>query len=352
MKVLIYAPVDFSKPGGLETHVLELCHGLGNRGHDIDLYGRGLENIGPEETAGARTVGSLQPERYDVVHQHAGPWPTSGGPGPRSVRTLHFCVAAKMAVYVRMGRLRTLANPRNWKARAEERRAVRRGPGVREAPTALIAVSERVRDEFERHHGLAPGRARVISNGASFDRPRVDRAPWRAQHGIEPSTPVLLTVGRPDFVKGHDLVRRAWDSLASGHPNALWVLVGGSRPERAARMLVTGPVPRDHVVNWIHAADFGALPSYYEGCSVALLEMLAGSLPTLAHDVGNAAQVIRPGVNGAIVRRRVSAWVDALQWFLQRPPERPVNGLDLAYRWDSIVSSIEEVYQSVRSSNG
>ena len=51
--------------------------------------------------------------------------------------------------------------------------------------------------------------------------------------------------------------------------------------------------------------DAFALPSYYEGCSVALLEMLAGGLFTLAHDVGNAAEVIRPGANGEIVPREV-----------------------------------------------
>jgi glycosyltransferase involved in cell wall biosynthesis len=345
VKILIYAPVDFSKPGGLETHVLELCHGLGERGHAVDLYGQGLDRLTPDAIGGARPVTTLDPERYDVVHQHAGPWPAASGPGPRCVRTLHFCVAAKMAVYVRMGRLRTLANLQNWRARSEE------GSAVRSDGTALIAVSERVRSEFERHHGLTPSRARVISNGASFARPQVARAAGRARHGLDEKTPVLLTIGRPDFVKGYDLLRRAWDSLGLDHPNALWVSVGGLGPERGARTLVTGPVSREDVVSWIHAADFGALPSYYEGCSVALLEMLAGSLPVLAHDVGNAAQVIRPGVNGAIVRRRVSAWTSALQGFLQRPPPRPANGLDLAYRWDSIVASIEEVYQRVRTSH-
>jgi glycosyltransferase involved in cell wall biosynthesis len=338
LKILIHAPVDFSKPGGLETHVLEISRHLAARGHEIDVYGQGLV---PGQ--GFQVASALRPEAYDIVHLHAGPWP-AGDPGPHAVRTLHFCVAAKMAAYLRIGRIRTLVNPANWRARSEERAAARRSG-------ALIAVSDRVREEFEHHHGLDPSRARIISNGASFEAPRISRAAWRAKHGISETTPVLLTIGRHDFVKGHGLLARAWDQLAGEFPEALWVLVGGSSPERASRRLVTGSVSRDDVVNWIHASDFGALPSYYEGCSVALLEMLAGSLPTLAHDVGNAAQVIRPGVNGSLVSPHVRPWIDALRGYLKHPPARPATGLDSAYRWDSIAASIEDVYLGVRAAH-
>jgi len=338
MKILIHAPVDFSKPGGLETHVLEISRHLAARGHEIDVYGQGLA---PGQ--GFHVVSALRPEAYDIVHLHAGPWP-AGDPGSHAVRTLHFCVAAKMAAYLRIGRVRTLVNPANWRARKEERAASQR-------PGALIAVSERVRNEFEHHHGLDPGRARIISNGASFEDPRVPRTAWRAKHGIHETTPVLLTIGRHDFVKGHGLLARAWDKLAGEFPDAIWVLVGGSEPERTARRLVTGSVSREDVVSWIHASDFGALPSYYEGCSVALLEMLAGALPTLAHDVGNAAQVIRPGVNGYLVSQSVRDWMDALRGYLKSPPVRPATGLDLAYRWDSIAASIEGVYLEVRAAH-
>ena len=338
LKILLYAPVDFSKPGGLETHVLEVSRRLCARGHEVDVYGHGLI---PGQGFGIATA--LRPEAYDVVHLHAGPSPSIDS-GPRLVRTLHFCVAAKMAAYLRIGRVRTLLNPANWRARAEEREAAR-GPG------ALIAVSERVRQEFERHHGLEPGRARVISNGASFALPRVPRDAWRATHGIAASSTVLLTIGRHDFVKGHGLLARAWDALGREFPDALWVLVGGSEPGRTPRRLVTGSVSREDVVNWIHASDFGALPSYYEGCSVALLEMLAGTLPTLAHDVGNAAQVIRPGVNGNLVLPHARAWVDALRDYLRHPPARPQTGLEAAYGWDSIAAVIEVVYQGVRAAH-
>jgi len=332
VKILLAADVDLSKPGGLETHVLELSQRLAARGHEVDLWAGGIPNA----------VRVLEPSRYDIVHRHTMARPRSVDPGSRVVTTLHFCVAAKMDAYVRLGRLKTLARPGNWSARAEERRAAR-------APGALIAVSTRVRDEFARFHGIDAARAVVIPNGASFDPPREGREAWRLRHGIDPSTPILLTIGRHDFVKGYDLLERAWGEVRSRHPRALWVVVGGSGPGRSDGRLVTGSVPRDHVTEWIHASDLGALPSYYEGCSVALLEMLAGRLYTLAHDVGGASDAIRAGENGEIVSRDARTWVQALGRAFREPRPRPSAGLDPAYRWDAIVSSIHEVYRRVRA---
>lgn len=331
MRILLLGGVDLSKPGGLETHLLELSRCLAARGHEVAIYGR------PESLPPHTMVSTADPSRYDVIHDHGG-WPAGGlHPTPRHVRTLHFCVAAKMAAYVRIGRLRTLVNPGNWRARAAERAAVGRAE-------RFIAVSRRVQSEFERHHGLDPRRATVIPNGASFAPPKVGREAWRARHEIAPDAPVLLTIGRSDFVKGYDILSRAWSRVRAAIPGAIWVIAGGNAPERAPGRYATGSIPREDVVEWIHAADVGALPSYYEGCSVALLEMLAGGLPSLAHDVGNAADVIRPGVNGAIVPRDPGAWASALVEWLRRAPRRAAEGLEHSYRWESIAERVEGVY--------
>ena len=331
MRILLLGGVDLSKPGGLETHLLELSRCLAARGHHVEIYGR------PASLPPHTMVSTVDPARYDVLHDH-GAWPPGPTPAPRHVRTLHFCVAAKMEAYVRLGRLRTLVNPGNWRARAAERAAVRRAE-------RFIAVSRRVQAEFVRHHGLDSARTTVIPNGASFAPPRVSREEWRARHEIPPNAPLLLTIGRSDFVKGYDLLRRAWPRVVTAVPDAVWVIAGGSGPEHAPGHRVTGPVPRADITEWIHAADVGALPSYYEGCSVALLEMLAGGLPSLAHDVGNAADVIRDGANGAIVPRDADAWASALGAWLARAPRRAPQGLGDAYRWEGIAERVEAVYR-------
>jgi glycosyltransferase involved in cell wall biosynthesis len=283
-------------------------------------------------------VSRVDPDRYDVMHHHAGAWPRALAADSRVVRTLHFCVAAKMENYVRIGRLKTLARPGNWIAVAGERRDAR-------APVRLIAVAERVRRDFARFHGVDPARSVVIPNGARFAAPGIDRAALRARHGIAADVPMLLTIGRPDFVKGHDLLRRAWARARAAAPSAVWVSVGGEAASREGDRVVTGPVPAEEVVDWIHAADLGALPSYYEGCSVALLEMLAGNLYTLAHDVGNAAEVIRPRENGEVVPVREGAWTEALTRLMESPPPRPAQGLPKEFRWDALAARVEAVYR-------
>ncbi len=331
MRILLVAGVDLSLPGGLERHVLELAGGLAARGHDVEIFGR------PAELPPFRMVRDIDPARYDVIHHHGGGWPRGLEPGDRYVRTLHFCVAAKMARYVELGRLRTLVHPGNWRAVAHERAAARRRG-------RLIAVSHRVAEQFQRWHGIDASAVTVIPNGASFAPASEPRASLRRRHGIADDAPVLLTIGRADFVKGLGLLQRAWDAGPRG--DAVWVGVGGDAPGRPTgpngNRIVTGPVPAREVTNWVHAADLGAMPSYYEGCSLALMEMLATGLYVLGHDVGNAGEVLAEP-RGRIVAPNAGAWRDALADALARRP-RGVP-LDDAFRWDAIVARTEAVYR-------
>jgi len=283
-------------------------------------------------------VSAPDPKGYDVIHHHGGPWPRARAGTACLVRTFHFSVAAKMETYVRMGRIRTLLNPSNYHALAEEHASIRRGG-------TLIAVSRGLAADLTRIHRLDSGRIRMVPNGANFDPPHEGRAAWRARNGIGPSASVLLTIGRNDYVKGFDLIERAWKDMGPLPRDVTWVTVGGSTPSRDAGRIVTGPVPHSHVIEWIHAADVGAMPSYYEGGGIALLDMLAGGLPVLAHGVGIAPEVVRSGQNGEILPRDVRAWRDALRTSLANPPARVHESIGPEYRWSEIASRVEAIYR-------
>ncbi|HET9253149.1 MAG TPA: glycosyltransferase family 4 protein [Candidatus Eisenbacteria bacterium] len=332
MRILLSAGVDLSLPGGLETHVLELSRHLTSRGHEVEILAR------PGHLPPHRLVAAPAPAGYDILHHHGGPWPESvAGPAHR-VRTFHFSVAAKMETYVRMGRLRTLVNPANYRALAEERASLRRAG-------SWIAVSRALAEDLARLHRVESGRFHVIPNGASFDPPREGRDAWRRKHGIAPDTVVLLTIGRKDYVKGFDLLERVWDEPADLSRDVIWVTVGGGSPSRRERRIVTGPLPHTDVIEWIHAADLGAVPSYYEGGGIALLDMLAGGLYVLTHDVGVASDVVRSGQNGEMLPRTPRAWRQALQRVLRTPPGRIRNSIGDDYRWDEISARVETVYR-------
>lgn len=331
MKVLLQTGLDLSRPGGVETHVRELAAHLGAHGHDVTVESTGSP---PPD-----------PARFDILHQHGGRWPRGWPLDQRYVRTLHFCVAAKMAIYVRLGRVQTLVNPGNLRALIEDA-AMRRRPG------RCIAVAQRVRADYARWHGLDPGRVTVIPNGASFDEAEVARDAWRARHGVPADAAVVLTIGRDDFVKGYDRFARAWRRVRDAHPGAWWVIAGGAQPERSLGRLVTGSISRAEVVNWIHAADIGALPSHYEGCSLALLDLLAAGRYSLAHDVGNAREVIDERVNGEIVAPAVDAWEAALSRAVAARHGRVPDGLPRSFGWDAIAERVAAVYADIMEQGG
>jgi glycosyltransferase involved in cell wall biosynthesis len=250
-----------------------------------------------------------------------------------------------MAVYLRMRRLRTLLNPGNYRALADERASLRRG-------VAHHAVSRAVRDELVRFHGAARDAFTVIPNGTRFAAPRLGRAAWRRAHGIGAETPVVLTIGRADYVKGLDLFHRAWRKPGTRPPDAVWVQAGGTRPFRDATRLVTGPIRLEDVIEWIHAADLGAFPSYYEGCALSLIDMLAGGRWVLSHAVGAAPDQIRPGENGEFVPQRVDAWAAALARRLADPPRPAALPSPDVWGWPAIAAQMERLYERLHGAPG
>ena len=334
MRILLHGAVDVSKPGGVETHLRELAHGLTQRGHEVEIFGR------PESLPPFRMVSRIEPSRYDILHDHATVWPRGLARGRRYLRTVHFCTAEKMATYVRMGRVQTLLNGGNWRAVRGERATALAG-------ATFIAVSERLRAELTHWYGVEANRVISIANGASFAPAKTPRAALRERWGIGPYDTVVLAIGRNDFVKGFDLFERAWRRTHKAN-NAVWVTVGGDRERRAPSHIVTGPLDREALVDWIHAADIGAFPSYYEGCGIVLLDMLAGGLYTLSHDVGIAREVIEPGGNGLIVPRTEVAWISALETTMLQPSRRAPK-LPRSRSWDAMVDRVEQVYREMLS---
>lgn len=349
MRVLLVADVDLSLPGGLETHLVELSRCLAARGHEVHATARASR---PLVDLAARLLARdrIDPATYDILHHHGGPWPRAwrgamaaggdpGDPPAPYLRTFHFSVAAKMGVYLRMGRVRTLFNPGNHRALWEERASLRWG-------RRHVAVSRSLRDELVRFHGASRDAIDVIPNGASFASPRLGRAAWRRQQGIPEDAPLLLTIGRDDYVKGFDLLARAWEQSTDRRPpRALWVRVGGSDPSRSSDVVTTGAITPEAVTEWIHAADVGAFPSYYEGGGIALTDMLAGGLYVLTHAVGVAPEVIRPGENGEFVPRRPASWAEALARALHSPPRPSAPMLGPEWGWGAMAARVEEVYR-------
>jgi glycosyltransferase involved in cell wall biosynthesis len=177
--------------------------------------------------------------------------------------------------------------------------------------TTLLVVN--CRDELE--EGIARGvELPFQSVGVPVDTERFTtpdpeaRTVLRKKLGVHDRR-VVACVGRLSRQKGQDRLVAAW--RRNPIPGAALVLVGAGDVAPLAKLAgnawgrsvyAVGPV--EDVREWLWAADVCAMPSRYEGQSVAMAEALACGLPVVASPVNGALEAIVEGPEhhaGAVV---------------------------------------------------
>ena len=185
-----------------------------------------------------------------------------------------------------------------------------------ESADAVVAVSRETREDVLRLFDVRPERVHVIHNGIDADFYQTDpRTDALVRHGIDPSVPYVLFVGRITRQKGIIHLVRAIRHLA---PGIGVVLCAGQpdTPQIAAEMEAGVAAARDARPNvvWIgemvsreearqlysHAAVF-CCPSVYEPFGIINLEAAACETPVVASAVGGIPEVVVDGETGLLV---------------------------------------------------
>ena len=185
-----------------------------------------------------------------------------------------------------------------------------------ESADAVVAVSRETREDVLRLFDVRPERVHVIHNGIDADFYQPDPATDAlVRHGVDPSVPYVLFVGRITRQKGIIHLVRAIRHLA---PGIGVVLCAGQpdTPQIAAEMEAGVAAARDERSNvvWIgemvsreearqlysHAAVF-CCPSVYEPFGIINLEAAACETPVVASAVGGIPEVVVDGETGLLV---------------------------------------------------
>jgi UDP-glucose:(heptosyl)LPS alpha-1,3-glucosyltransferase len=189
------------------------------------------------------------------------------------------------------------------------------------SPRPLVIVnSEMVRKHFQQHYGIGPEQVQVVYSSidpkrfADPDRPR-RRLECRKRWGIGPEETVGLFAAMNYRLKGLGPLLYAVKVLcdrneywAAKHPFRLLV-VGHPRYAgyaRLTRRLGVGDRVRfaghcPDMRDGYFAADFLVHPTFYDPCSLVVLEALGCGLPVITSRYNGASELLRPLQEGYVV---------------------------------------------------
>ena len=189
-----------------------------------------------------------------------------------------------------------------------KRRAARRleSEQFADARTQFVAVSEMVRRDMMAFYRVPAERIALVYNGidtARFDPERLGatRDEVRRQYGIPGSATVLLMVAHNFKLKGLGETIRALGRLKEESPGDVHLVVAGrgrAGPYRrlarrlgfAGHVTFTGAVA--DAAPLYGAADAYVQPTWYDPCSLVVLEALASGLPVLTTRFNGASELM------------------------------------------------------------
>ena len=186
-----------------------------------------------------------------------------------------------------------------------------------EGADAVIAVSEGMRDDIlASYPAIDPGRVRVIYNGIDAEEYRRDPGTdVLERHGIDPSRPSVVFVGRITRQKGVPYLLQAALELEAGAQLVLCAgapdtpeigaeveaLVQRLREERGNVIWIDQMLPKPDVIQLLSHATVFACPSIYEPLGIVNLEAMACEAAVVATATGGIVEVVQDGVTGLLV---------------------------------------------------
>src|SRR5660398_254361 len=191
-------------------------------------------------------------------------------------------------------------------------------------PTSISACpGGRRADVLRCYPDVDPAKVHVVHNGIDVDAwaaPATDEERAAAdavvaRHGIDPSRPAIVFVGRitrqkglPYFLKAvEQLPKEIQVVLCAGAPDTAQIAqeVSGAvaklQKERDGIIWIEEMLPRAELVAVLDACTTFVCPSVYEPLGIVNLEAMAVGLPVVATATGGIPEVVEHGVTGMLV---------------------------------------------------
>ena len=190
--------------------------------------------------------------------------------------------------------------------------ALYRGRGIKK----VIAISSMIKSDIVRYYGFPEDRIAVVFNCVDLSRfhphnRAIYREKKRKELAVADDVLLLLFAGNNYRLKGLETLIRALPLLKRDFPGRTFHLLvagrGHARPyQRLSRLLgvsadvsflgsVTG------MEHYYAASDIYVHPTFYDSCSLTVLEALASGLPVVTSRFNGASDAILSGEGGQII---------------------------------------------------
>jgi len=174
---------------------------------------------------------------------------------------------------------------------------------------------------------------------------------------------ILLSVGRLEMIKGHDILLKAWPAVTTVCPEArLWIVGDGAERRNLFRLChdlnisdtvrFFGKLTARQVATVMARADIFVMPSRWESFGIVLLEAMFNGLPVVSTLVGGIPEVLPP--KGDVIRvtdndpaSLAGAILQGLRCF--HKPSTSNRAWAEAFQWTNIAPRFLKLYESLKA---
>jgi UDP-glucose:(heptosyl)LPS alpha-1,3-glucosyltransferase len=361
--------------GGLEQWAWQFVQGMMGRGHEVEVVtfraaACGDADLIPslhvlpwhrDRLKRARAVEAALPAIVaDVVHDLGVGWacdilhPQSGSKLGNHLREIASQTYGKRCLHA--------ISPQFWRWRLEMRGLERRQYW---SGATFIAVSNMVARDMRELHGAPSDSIRLVPNGvnwARFSPQRCGELRASARGGLNLTNETLfLFAAHNPRLKGLRPLLKAMRELLLTHPRARLVVIGREAEQAFLREAVRSEVERSVIfagfvedpLPYFAAADVFVLPTYYDACSLSVLEAAGCGLSVITSRYNGASELMTNGREGFILEdpddhhELAAAMARLTDPALRGRMSSAARALALRCGMEANVAKIEEVYREV-----
>lgn len=342
---------DFSeKRGGAERYLVDLCMRMAAGGHEIHVYAE----RGDEEPLGIFfhsvktipfpkslrllsfavratkamengdydiTFGAGNTFRADILQPHGGVhWAWFW----RSLRVYHHPLVWAIKF---LGRV---LSPKQW-----VQGYIENAPYKENDFRKIVAISDMVKQDIMRWYRIPEERIAVVYNGVDVERfhprNRQYREEIRGRHGIGEEELVVLFVSNNFRMKGLGFLIKALAKIKKETPvlSPFKLLILGRDRQGSYLDLAKEMSIREEIIfagstrepeKYYGASDLLVHPTFYDACSLTVLEALASGIPVITTRYNGASGIITQGQEGFVISdpRDDRALIEKILVFLDR----------------------------------